>query len=575
MKGVIAAPVLAAWTACGGADQVTARFEVDDPAVTTIRMVVYEEGATPLSCDALAFSEIDPGALAQATVVEVSGERGERVDLGEIPRAGTKLFFAEGLTENGTSVVAGCESLGAIDGDVVVDIEVEPRLVFAPVTIQINSTDLRIGELKLTNLLGEQVNGEVRYTVIGPKGFETGGSLQQGQPVVVTSTLPPQPGPMRLQLRGRWAEPVERNAIQEPAAIDLPLGGAAVSPGIAALQVGLLGGQVGIMAMTGLAQQKTGKFFCFAPGSFTPAPEPDADMANVGALATVRDPGGGGKIVGASTDDFFELQCGAPVVSTVVPRQRAPIAATTLPSCDSDEADSAIYLQDVMGIIAISLDGAEITSFAGTPVINPAALAVTDGELVSAGCVDGGLETLPTVIVAQGRDGQLGLVTAQVVTKTGVGTEDEATRIQAAAAAVTAGSAFPATNPGPGGLQLGVVTDEGPQISHFDLQLLDANKVALDEVNADPTPSVVTALAAGDIDGDDLNDVVALVAFGDSVQVFMSLARPGTDDRLRGFFPGPVAERSAELRVFDVDGNGVDDIVLLGDTTLTVLNMGG
>lgn len=570
MRLAIAAVVL---SACGGGDRVTARFEVDDPAATSVRMVVYAEGDVTLSCDTLAFSEIAEQDLAQATVVEVSGARGERVELGEIPRDGLKLFFAEAFTDNGTPIYAGCAPLGAIDGDVEVDIPVEERLQFVPTGLEITGGELRVNRLATTNIEGQRVDGEIRYSIVGPAEFETGGSLEQGEPVTVTSTLPPQPGPLRLQLRARWAEPEELNTVQEPAVIPLDLNGQTTNPFVVQpLQVGQLGGAVGVVALTGLAGQKTAQRFCFTPGTFNNTRSPQA-MPDVGVLATVRDPGGG-KLVGASQDTLFELSCDADVAQTAIGLSRPPTRAVTLPSCDPAEADPAVYVQDAMGMVAVDPeDGSPITSFSGSAVIDPEPLAATNTQLVTAGCVDAATETLPTMVLAQSRTG--GLVTALLATKTGVGTEDEASRFQFVTAQVTAGSAFPATNTGSGGLQLGLVTDEGPAIGHYDIQLLGANMLAIDEVANDPTPSVVTDLASGDVDGDDLNDVVALLSFGDNVQVFISLARPGTDDRLRGFFPGPIAGRSTSLRVFDVNGDGVDDIVLLGETELVVLDMGG
>jgi len=100
----------------------------------------------------------------------------------------------------------------------------------------------------------------------------------------------------------------------------------------------------------------------------------------------------------------------------------------------------------------------------------------------------------------------------------------------------------------------------------------------VDQIGQDPTPSQVTAVASGDVDGDGLTDIVALLAFANEAQVFISLARDGTDDRLRGFFRGPSSDRTVKLAVADINQDEVDDIILFGSNgarlALTVLQMG-
>jgi hypothetical protein len=562
--------LLCAAAGCGN-DTVTVRFSVELADVSAIRLVVYEQRADPIDCDALAFSELSDEILDQSLVVEVTGERGEEVALGEIPRDSDKLFFAEAFNPAGISILAGCEPLGAIDGDVDVVIDPEPRLTFVPFGgLAITDGQLEVDNLAVTDVEGNPEGGSlIKWELLAPADFFTEGDFtQQIGAVELGDALPPQPGPLRVTFRARWAEPLELSAFQVPPEVPLALpAGTTASTGVLEpLQVADLGDSVGVVAIVeSAAPAQTAEVFCFAEADTASFDHTTASVAmdGISAITRVFDPAGG-KVIGVGQADWIEITCDGstnkPSPFTAAP----PARATPMPSCDPAQADPAVYLQTDDRITAVSPDGEPLGAAAG---VVPVSDLDTEDRLVTSGCVEANGEAQPT-LVTNPRAADLSRLELVVLTASGV-------RRRGVPGLASAASAFRADQSGSGGLQLGLVTPEGPAIGHYDLQLINETQlVNAMLVDSDPTPSLVTAIASGDIDGNGTSDVVALVSFADEVQVFMSLDM-GAAGRLRGFFPGPLSERSAQLRVFDVDNNGVDDVVLLSQDRLTVLDMGG
>lgn len=578
MRGLLVA-ALAALVASGacGTDQVEIRFVTGRDDIAEIRMAVYAEGDVALSCEGLEFSEIDPETLAQALVVEVSGAPGERVELGEIPRAGLKLFFAEAITSAGISVLAGCASHGAITGDVTIEITPRDRLVILPAaSIEVIDDQVAVDGLVVTDLGGApQIGSEVHETLTGPANFVLEGTTSTGEGATrILRPSPPSPGPLRFELRASWAKPVQLTAVKAPPSTDLelPAGAATIAAqGLAdTLQVGRFGdGEVGVVALLDSGAGRVAQLHCFE-GSLAPAQSSVEPLADVVSLGLLRDPGEGDRVIAASGTEWTELSCAAPALTRSSPFAGRPGKLVAMPGCDGD-ADPALYAQLGPGEIAVADPFGEVlTDF--SEALPPDNIGDNLG-LRTSGCVEDQLGAAnPTIVLSLSRGDDdptfRTLIAARVDGVPQVG------QIGVLTTAVSAES----ISTGPGGLQLGRITAEGPAIERYDLQPLANGTLTAGLVGVDPTPSQVTELASGDVDGDGLTDLVALLAFANSSQIFVSLALPGTGDRLRGFFAGPVTDRSAKLRVADVDQDGDDDIVLfgseMGTTRLTVLEMG-
>ena len=568
---------LIALAACG-ADQITVRFITDRDDIAEIRMAVYAERSPdkPLSCEALEFSEIDPEVLAQSLVTEVSGAPGERVELGDIPREGLKLFFAEAISTSGVSVLAGCASTGAVDGDVVIDIEPRDRLVILPTAAAaVSEASIVVESLVVTDLAGTALRqAEIHWTVQGPAGhLEEGSTTTTVPPPPITiAGSPPSPGPLRVEVRASWAKPVQLGAVKTPPSTDLalPAGAVSIDALIAdTIAAGRLAGDaIGVVALVDSDAGRVGQLHCFdQPGSLISqaSVEPLTDVVTLGLL---RDPAGG-KIVGASGIEWIELSCAGAPVTRPTPFSGRPSKLVAMPGCG--DRDPALYAQ--LGISEIEVAdpaGEVLTDF--SEVLSPDGIGA--GIILrTSGCVEDQLgATNPTVVLSQSRGADDPTFRALIAARV-----DGGTQVGLAGGFVTAVSAD-AVSTGPGGLQLGQITAEGPSLGRYDLQPLANSTLTASLVGEDPTPSQITELASGDVDGDGLTDMVALLAFANNVQVFISLALPDSGDRLRGFFAGPVTDRFARLRVADLDQDGVDDIILLGNDEgagkLTVLEMG-
>lgn len=238
-------------------------------AAMTVRVLAPQDDA--IDCDAIAFGEIADDAieLAQVTAVSVRGGRGA---IEGVPRLGRKLFLAEGRTDTGTAVVAGCQAHGDIDDDTTVAIATEPTVVIGldgatsdlpvPATLAVRIDDGLATPLPIE---GRELRWEI-YGAAGERLRSADPALRSDASGAVTLALtaPAGYGPASIQIRARWArdQPAVRPAFQEARQVALGInqpctGDPADTLEVATAQWQAVRSTDGRLALVGLARDAT------------------------------------------------------------------------------------------------------------------------------------------------------------------------------------------------------------------------------------------------------------------------------------------------------------------------------
>lgn len=597
---------------CGCDDgSITVLFEpdTDEAPIARHHLVVYEEPAgvagdpdQRFTCDRLAFGEIDDDALDASVVSELSVDVGESGSLGDIPREGRKLFFAESLTADSVSVFAGCAERDLLEGDVVVDIEPELR---RNVVIQGDPFGDGSGDVGVivTGLLGENLAGStIRFELLGAGGFSQEGSvvsLEGARSTMLALDKPPLAGPVRLTVRVRWSatgvEPVQGFLApplclddEPPTCLAMPTVGVprAERRPTDLIEIGRIGpgGNLGIVALGVPAADnaREAQIHCFdSAGALVISDTVNVDGANTLGLIRGSD---SDRIItvrgGQTASEWVELGCGPASVTTVVkpnPFGQVPIKLAPMSSCASPgSADDHVLAQIAANLVlpAASPEGdplaAERIDLSNLDFDNGTADRLS---LRASGCVSAADGPQTAIAADATADGSTTFAPFLVTL------DDGGNRIGPLQATASVAWLGRESELGDSQLLLGELTNEGPTVGRYNVQLLGGSGLTGDLTGEDPLPSIALETAGGDVDGDGIADVVSLLAVGqgDSGGGFLlhaSLGLPGTDDRLRAFIPNAIELRSARLRVADINGDGVDDIILRSAAAIVVLEMG-
>lgn len=553
--------------------------------IERIRAAVYlEPSGQIIDCDQLAFGKIPADTLEASELIELEAAPGETLGLGEIPRLGTKLFFAEALTAGGISIVAGCAELGTIEGHARVVIEGEPRKTVLALDPLFSGETVGVRVSTLAG--GDPVATPIDWELLGPAGFRR--ASDPAQPIAsdelgraaVPIEIPDAAGPARLDLRVRWGAPAltRISGFLDPESQLLAMPpGERDSAGDQLLEVGALDDQVAIVALGPTSAETFARevqIHCIdgdgalssrvetADGARTLA---HLDTASGEKIVAIADAGDGDSLA------WKEYGC-AETVSRPDPFPRPPDRMVTVGGCDS--AGQLVYAQSEGEPLISTASGqgepGEPLDLAGGPFDAEVASVLTRG-----GCADSLDGPRPTVVFAAGR------ATGPVFTPLVVGLLDEqAARAGLLQAGATAIWLRRSSASGPAPMVVGEITAQGPALTRLRLFPIGPRGLLGIPVGSEPMPSLVLETASGDVDGDGLADLVSLMPAGASgdgnaVAVHVSLALPDTEERLSGTLSAPLAGVAApRLRVFDIDGDGIDDIVVGAANRIVVLRMG-
>ncbi|MFC1610032.1 hypothetical protein ACFL6C_03685 [Myxococcota bacterium] len=273
---------------------IPAAYEADVDSL--VLHILQPSETSPFSCDDLVFGAIDDETIRAHLLPDTEVPRRKKVPLPDIDRDGLKLFWGEGLDQDGKLVVADCEPLGEVDEDLLVELEGEPATVvslgtdeflryaaglerFLPLRLQVRVVDTHESGL---------VETEVRWMAQGPNGQSyTSDPMFTDSVGRVEINLEDNvyhfpPGPYRIEISVPWHrdEPPTIESFKRPAGPDslrtpgvlMDAKGGRVGPG----------GEPGMVAM--LAGCETGGD-CLAISNYHPASQQMVQAMSVNPMS--------------------------------------------------------------------------------------------------------------------------------------------------------------------------------------------------------------------------------------------------------------------------------------------------
>ncbi|MBP6837874.1 MAG: hypothetical protein KBG28_23725 [Kofleriaceae bacterium] len=597
----LALAALAALGAAGagtGCDDPSLRVEVIAPpdldltATPISRTVVTAYQSPDLSCDALEFGEATAEALTAARVAEIELERADT--LVGLARVDRKVVVARAFAADGQALAAGCGEHGEVVGDEVLTIAAE---VVASVAIESTPATLS-GPFAARRIVvdvdrpdGAALAGrELRWTAVGPDGsYASAGrreSLLDGAlttaadgRLTISPVDPTVFGPVAAQVRVAWADQAspllagfrENDAdsatipVLNPDPASVPTCVRRRKGGRPTLVCLSSAGAGGVRNAFALAVSGSGLVLTTLPGAGTAfalsvAPPLLGDDDRVYAvLADGHWIGLDGTADGADAD-FDRVG-------------RTPVRAVQVPACGG-RSDLLIVEFALAGnrsaFAAYSLIGAEVPTRVG--------LVPGTDHLLAAGCVTLD-DTLAWAVVTSTGDPGLGGGSNRVFIDCGEGL----------CSGDWVGGATAGFLAAPGGERrlVGSQVDIGGTVLvEWTLAASMApappalGAVVLRERRRTPTVTSAQALVTGHFDGADplgarVEDVAALLAVDGSrgSRLQIALAPELAGQRLTGLTT-PAAARGLALYALDLDCDGTDDLVSVGDREVRLVRTG-
>jgi len=544
--------------------------------VSSITLADYERDG--LTCDAIAFGDESAAALDGALTTQVEVAPGASAGLTGISRVDHKVLVARGRDAGGELVVAGCRELDALDGSVTVDL---PTIAAALVTIDPRRPDAPLDladpiTVHALDPLGMPLeHRDVVWRVFGPKGAPGGvpGAASCPMPGVdgctstqagdanVAASPPSAPGPALVEVHVEWAraQPAPVAAFELPLAdgfslrtltknVDTPsctIYRAANGPRVACIAIAVGGSkEIQHFEWNGSAMQEL-------------ATSPSVP----GAVALIAASLGATDRVIAITDtgDFVDGTTGATLGHVTLPA--AAVAAQLVPACGKSP------------FVVIGLANGKVvtTDTAGATIVNFVTSSPTDTRqfsLAAAGCVSDLVKpaTLYRGVVLLESKNMTSVPYAQI--------DGPTMKLEPKWAGLGDGVGF---------------LDVGGGEFRLATGRLDLSGVVIDESRIDPTRedtaqlasmaqhdsiTVPAAIASGDLDGDGQSDRAWLLVGGGlrppgRVQIELAATAHGVP--IAGVSP-EIGTQPTGLLVADLDGDGIDDVIVYGgDTVVMVL----
>ena len=550
-------------------------------ATVALHIVVPPEGDDEFTCSDIAFRTVDADTVRLTTVKEFVQRDEDHLQISGIPREGTKLLFIEGIDDQDLPVVAACERVDLIDGDIVIDLVGEPTALVTLPTLDPGEPFEPEIEIRVADIDGTPLGRiDVRWRTTGPGGetIDGEGRTAMSGRIDIPTAVPARPGPAALDVRARWmrTDPGPLLAFNAPASLffgALP-GTAAQSPASAEslYAVGRIGpnGEPGFVALGPADNPLLGRelYIAYYDDSLVPPFRVVTPGTIVGALSIgLIERGGIDHPVTLTPTQWIEIEPNGALTAQPLPSpQLSAVKILSVGSCDaSGMGNERILVQhgDLAPVIRVYDASGQIVAdswFTSNPQLSrPSA----------AGCVesvDGGVHRtavfntspLSQVFLTEMDSGRQGAVPAL---RNGIGFSP---------ADATAGARLLATE----------LTIDGTTISRYRLAAI-GDAADAERVDSDQTVSIPQSLVGGNFDGDEAVDIVAALPFGTSIvgspQIRLLMAM-GTlisvrDQRLVGLSAGVDGERVAMWAV-DFDENGIDDLLIASPTGFLILDMG-
>ncbi len=543
-------------------------------AVASVSLdVLVPPVAASFTCDDIAFQKVPPETVANSLVRQVAASEGRRIRLDGVPRVGTKLFYARGLDQQGTTVVAACAEVGDIEGSVDVSLMGEPttRAVVDPVPLGVplpDSIGVTVTDFELERL------GQVafQWTVVGPGGETLAGegtTDQDGRATIRPGTLS-LPGPRALDVRVRWSLTDVSTRLGFVTPPDMLTGTLPGEPSDrlrasteALYRVGRIGpaGEMGFMALGPMSTVGLGRGLLIAyyeaAGGGTFRTITTAVPANSVLTLGMYSAADRDHVVIISGEKWLEVKPDGSFIERPGPGKPARRIVNIGP-CEGtgDDVLLASLVDDSYGVFTTT----------GMPTTSPVVATPPAARLIDSGCVSSTSGVHRTVVFGA-LGGGLSLIADMDVVRSG--------RWQT----FQAGVGFSPEVGADPAYMLGTQVDiEGTALARFALMPVAAAGLTPALVDSDPSATLVRSSGGGDFDKDDTLDIVALLDFGSAdgitqFRVMFSLGAEHLGARLVGL---SAEEEGDEPRLFvaDFDQDGYSDVLVATQTGFRILDMG-
>ena len=251
-----------------GDGEFSLRFRLPEPVsgvdvqyrdiVDTIELRIYQPSQGTVSCDDIAFGLVTEESLRVSLAGEYTLRAAQSVPLEDVDRNADKLFVAHAIDADGNRILSGCAFEAEISDASDIDIPVE-----ATVTVQAIDEDANgdTSSFRMFDAIGNVLVGvQGRWELVTTEGVVGEGMAQSADcdvgvnpfdcgVMTVTAAKPDKAGPFFLRLRVRWAD-------------EMQLGGnAAVSSGL---------GAAGIVMPTPITRSFVGRIETLRAGRIGP-----------------------------------------------------------------------------------------------------------------------------------------------------------------------------------------------------------------------------------------------------------------------------------------------------------------
>lgn len=544
--------------------------------------VLESSSIEPLSCDDIAFGTVSEDTIRARMLQEVTVRAGTDLDLVGIPRLGQKLFWVEALDAQQSPVVAGCESIGDIEGDAEITIVGQPTAVLtldAPTTLGAPLPDSV--PAFVTDSRGVPLSDiDVIWTVVGPGDIRIEGTVRTDNGVAtITPEIPVFTGPTLLDVRARW----QRTATPpiagfQPAQVmfDDVLPGASDARGLvrtnALYTVGSIGpaGEMGFAALGPPAEDTGERMAVIAYRDARATENPfatvlSAPIAGATTIGRIRRQGRDAVIVAAGLSWFeLTLQGELSFVRTVGQVTRRLVS---IGDCERDSTK----LLAVTGAGANEPDIIAVYDVSAQGVLQERpddlfALSSPTSQILGTGCVSqiGGSE-VRTVVYNTG------------IPERSLLADTEPRTIAGQLSSYTGSVGFtPGFASEPATVVATSIDTTGVTMSRYQLSVGEGDAVEPVLIGDDPSLTFLRNLRGGDMDGDGRADVIGLLDFGvddtgaSQVRLQIALGTEYRGQRLIGVSQALPAD-DPQLYIADFDGDGADDVLVAGRAQVRIL----
>lgn len=556
------------------------------PAVTDVSLqILVPPVAEPFTCDDLAFQQVSEIAIVASRAQEVRTRPRGSLALQGIPRLGPKLFFVQGLDQDGVAIVAACAEVGDIDEDTAVVLHGEPVVaVSSPAVAPGNPLPERVG-VTVADTSGVLLQDiEVRWTIAAPGGAlapESAATDADGR-VEIRTPADLLPGPVALDISARWQRSAPQSVIgftEAPIMFQASLPGeqpqTTVGRTEALYQVGNIGpnGEAGFVGLGPPGSVTEGRQVYLAYRPRTPVDaafhvaisDPLVNVHSIGlAKGDQRD-----RVVAINGLQLIDISpIDGSTTATLLTPTPGSLATRILPAgaCGDAQAGSDVLLvsfaDDTVAAYRAD-DGGRVSD-------HPLALNPPTPHPIASGCVHDIGKALRRTVVYASEGFQQSIVSV----------DDQGGVARGQWATYPAGIGFlPAYRDSELSLLLGAsVSIEGTAIGRYQLVIVDQSQLDLELTTQDDSATLFWSTQGGDVDGDRLPDVVALLDFGaidelTEIRLLVSLGIEHRGQRLVGI-SAPSAVPSPRLFLYDFDYDGHEDILVATPVSATIFQSG-